>query len=349
MGRMNTGELPFDVAALRRYLQDHIDGLGPQLSASPFAGGQSNPTYLLSDGSRRFVLRKKPNGQLLPSAHAVDREYRVIRALHGSAVPVARPICLCEDPAVIGTVFYAMEFVEGRIFWDPALPELSGPERRALYDDVNRMVAALHSLRPEEVGLADYGRAGQFLQRQVARWTRQYEASETTPIEAMHRLAAWMPAQIPGRQGHSIVHGDLRLDNMIFHPREPRVIALIDWELSTLGDPLADLAYHMLPWRLTAQEFRGMAGSDLRQLEIPGEREYLARWCERTGSDAVPEEVWNFYLVYNLFRLAAILQGIAKRVDDGTAASATARETGDKARPIADIAWSLARQRLGAA
>lgn len=346
---MNTGEQPFDVAALRRYLQDHIEGLAPQMSASPFSGGQSNPTYLLSDGSRRFVLRKKPNGQLLPSAHAVDREYRVIRALHGSAVPVARPICLCEEPAIIGTAFYVMDFVEGRIFWDPALPELSGTERKELYDDVNRMVAALHSLRPEDVGLADYGREGQFLQRQVARWTKQYEASETTPIDAMHRLGAWMPSQIPEKQGHGIVHGDLRLDNMIFHPEQARVIALIDWELSTLGDPLADLAYHMLPWRLTAEEFRGMAGRDLRQLEIPGEREYLEQWCRRTKREPVPDDVWNFYLVYNLFRLAAILQGIAKRADDGTAASTTARETGAKARPIAEIAWALARQRLGAA
>jgi len=346
---MNTGDPPFDLAALRRYLARHIPGLGTQLSVRPFSGGQSNPTFLVTDGRGRWVLRKKPAGELLPSAHAIDREYHVIRALHGTEVPVARPICLCEDPAVIGTTFYVMDFVEGRIFWDPALPELAPAARTALYDDMNRVVAALHSVRPEDVGLQDYGRQGQFLERQIARWTRQYQASETQPIAEMHRLIEWLPHRIPRAQGHGIVHGDLRLDNMIFHPSEPRVLALLDWELSTLGDPLADLGYHMLPWHLTARQFRGMAGADLAALGIPSERDYLAAWCRRTGHAPVDGRTWTFYLVYNLFRLAAILQGIARRAEDGTAAAANARETGAKAGPIAAFAWQLAVQRLGAA
>lgn len=345
---MKTDTPPIDVLALRRYLQAYIQDLGPVLEVEPFAGGQSNPTYLVTDGRRCYVLRKKPAGDLLPSAHAVDREYRVINALQGTGVPVARTMCLCEDPSVIGTSFYVMDFVQGRIFWDPALPELTGAGRRALYDDINRVVAALHSVRPERVGLQDYGRQGNFLARQMARWTRQYQASETEPIEAMHQLMAWLPQHIPASEAHGIVHGDLRLDNMIIHPTEPRVVALLDWELSTLGDPLADLAYHMLPWHLTAQAFRGMAGSDLHSLGIPAEREYLDRWRQRTGHPPVSEETWSVYLIYNLFRLAAILQGISRRARDGTAARANAQETGAQARPVASIAWKLARQRLGA-
>lgn len=345
---MQTPAHAIDAAALRLYLDKHIPHLGPTLGIKPFAGGQSNPTFLVTDGQRRFVLRKKPAGELLPSAHAVDREYRVIQALQATDVPVARPICLCEDPSVIGTIFYVMDFVEGRIFWDPALPELTGGERRALYDDMNRVVAALHAVRPEQVGLQDYGREGRFLERQIDRWSRQYRASETEPIEAMHQLMQWLPGHIPESAGHGIVHGDLRLDNMIFHPSEPRVIALLDWELSTLGDPLADLAYHMLPWYLKADEFRGMAGSDLAALEIPSEDGYLAQWLQRTGRPPVSAQTWSVYLIYNMFRLAAILQGIARRAQDGTAASSNAQETGAKARPIAELAWQLARQRLGA-
>jgi aminoglycoside phosphotransferase (APT) family kinase protein len=345
---MQTDVQPLDALALRRYLDAYIPDLGPALELSPFSGGQSNPTFLLTDGKSRFVLRKKPAGELLPSAHAVDREYRVIHALQGTGVPVARPVCLCEDPSVIGTAFYVMDFVDGRIFWDPALPELTGNERRALYDDINRVVALLHAVRPEAVGLQDYGRQGHFLERQIARWSRQYVASETQPIEEMHQLMAWLPKHIPDSKGHGIVHGDLRLDNMIVHPTEPRVIALLDWELSTLGDPLADLAYHMLPWHLTAQQFRGMAGRDLVALDIPSENDYLAQWLLRTGHPPVSTETWSVYLIYNLFRLAAILQGIARRAEDGTATSSNAQETGARARPIAQVAWRLARERLGA-
>ncbi|MDB5871174.1 MAG: phosphotransferase family protein [Ramlibacter sp.] len=346
---MNKGKQAFDVATLRRYLAGHLPDLGTELSVEPFSGGQSNPSFLVSDGRSRYVLRKKPAGELLPSAHAVDREYRVIRALHGSAVPVPRPLCLCEDASVIGTMFYVMDFVEGRIFWDPALPELAHTERAALYDDMNRVVAALHSVRPEDVGLQDYGRQGQFVERQIGRWSRQYQASETKPIAEMHKLIAWLPGRHPPAQGHGIVHGDLRMDNMIFHPTEPRVVALLDWELSTLGDPLADLGYHMLPWRLTGQQFRGMAGCDLEALAIPSETEYLELWCHRTGRQSVPHETWSYYLIYNLFRLAAILQTVAKRAQDGTASSGNARATGAMARPIAEFAWKLAAERLAAA
>ena len=338
----------FDLSALRDHLAGHVEGLATMLQARRFAGGQSNPTYLLQAGDARYVLRKKPAGTLLPSAHAVDREYRIIRALHGSGVPVARPVCLCEDASVIGTPFYVMDFVDGRIFWDPTLPELSRGERGALYDDMNRVIATLHRLDPDAVGLEGYGRRGEFLQRQIGRWSKQYQASETVPIEAMHRLIDWLPPRIPATQGHGIVHGDLRLDNLIFHKTEPRVVAVLDWELSTLGDPLADFGYHMLTWHLTGQQFRGMAGADLAALGIPGEAGYVQRWCERTGQPPVARETWDFYLIYNLFRLAGILQGIAKRAEDGTAANADARETGARARPVAELAWQMARERLGA-
>jgi aminoglycoside phosphotransferase (APT) family kinase protein len=334
------GPPDFDAAALGSYLVSRIDGLRPPLGVTRFSGGQSNPTYCLADAAgRRYVLRKKPSGPLLPSAHAIDREYRVMKALVGSPVPVARMHCLCEDSAVIGTAFYVMEHVEGRIFWDPALPELDRVERGLIYDDMNRVVAALHRVDPAAVGLTDFGRPGNFVQRQVERWSRQYRASETEHMPAMERLIEWLPIHVPADAPATIFHGDLRLDNMIFHPREPRVVALLDWELSTLGNPLADFAYHALPWRLTAEQFRGMAGKDFAALGVPGEGEYLRRYCERSGREVDPRE-WEFYIAYSLFRLAAILQGILKRAIDGTASSTQAIETGRKAKMIADLAWS---------
>ena len=338
----------FDAGALARYLATHVDGFGGPLGIEQFTGGQSNPTFLLTAGGTRYVLRKKPNGPLLPSAHAVEREYRVITALRDTAVPVARSYCLCEDATVIGTPFYVMEHVPGRIFWDPTLPGIERDERAAMYDDMNRVVASLHSVDPDAVGLGDFGRHSEYLQRQVARWSKQYRASFTQPLLAMDRLIDWLPGAIPAEQSVSIVHGDLRLDNLIFHPSEPRVMAVLDWELSTLGDPLADLAYHMITWHLRPDEFRGMAGADLAALGIPLAEAYLRRYFERTGRQPVPQQAWDVYLIYNLFRLAAILQGIAKRVEEGTAASNTARETGLKARPIAELAWRWARERLGA-
>jgi aminoglycoside phosphotransferase (APT) family kinase protein len=338
-----------DIGALENHLQAHLPGIQLPLAVDRFADGQSNPTYRLTGGDgTRYVLRKKPSGALLPSAHAVEREYRVIAALRDTGVPVAPALHLCDDSAVVGTPFYVMGFVDGRVFWDPTLPDLSNPERTALYDDINRVIATLHGLDPAAIGLADYGKPSDYLARQIARWSRQYRASETDPQPAMDRLIEWLPGQIPGAAATRIVHGDLRMDNLIIHPTEPRVLAILDWELSTLGDPLADFSYHMLTWHLRANEFRGMAGADLPGLGIPGADAYLARYAERSGLGAPAPEVWEVYLIYNLFRLAAILQGIARRVDEGTAASANARETGAKARPIAELAWRRAQQRLGA-
>jgi aminoglycoside phosphotransferase (APT) family kinase protein len=329
-----------DSAALERWLAAQVAGYRGPLRVERFAGGQSNPTYRLSAPSGRYVLRKKPDGVLLPSAHAVDREYRVMTALGPSAVPVPRTFGYCDDASVIGTPFFVMDCVDGRIFWDPALPELARADRAALWDDVNRVVAALHTVDVDAVGLADYGRPGNYFQRQIARWTRQYRAAETVPIEAMDRLIEWLPAHVPPGDETRIVHGDLRLDNMIVHPTEPRVVALLDWELSTLGHPLADLAYHVMTWRLGADQFRGMAGKDLAALGIPGEAEYVARYCARTGRPPIDPMAWEFHLAFSMFRLAAILQGIARRAEDGTAASAEAVETGSRARPIAEVAWA---------
>ena len=339
----------FDIGALERYLADRLSGFRSPLAVQRFPGGQSNPTYRLTgDDGTRYVLRKKPAGQLLPSAHAVEREYRVIAALRGSGVPVAPALHLCEDEGVIGTPFYVMGFVDGRIFWDPTLPDLARDERCALYNDINSVIARLHTVDPAAVGLSDYGKPGDYIGRQIARWSRQYRASETRSQPAMDRLIDWLPGQVPAPGPNGIVHGDLRLDNMIIHPSEPRVVALLDWELSTLGDPLADFSYHMLTWHLRADEFRGMAGADVSALGIPDADAYLARYVERSRRPAPAPEVWEVYLIFNLFRLAAILQGIAKRVEEGTAASATARETGAKARPIGELAWRRAQERLGA-
>jgi aminoglycoside phosphotransferase (APT) family kinase protein len=329
----------FDLTALASYLHGCIEGFRAPLRAQRFSGGQSNPTYLLTDAQgQRHVLRKKPAGTLLPSAHAVEREYRVMKALEQTDVPVARMHCLCEDAGVIGTAFYVMEFVDGRILWDPALPGLDAAERSATYDEMSRVVAALHKVDPRAVGLEDYGRAGDFFERQIGRWSKQYRAAETEPIPAMDRLIEWLPAHIPARGETTIFHGDLRLDNLIFHPREPRILAVLDWELSTLGHPLADFAYHALPWRLTSQQFRGMAEKDPLPAGVPSEQEYLRQYCERTGRTLDLGE-YEFCVAYSMFRLAAILQGILKRSLDGTASSAQARETGMKARGIAEAAW----------
>ena len=329
-----------DIDALGHWLLDRVDGLTLPVRAERFSDGQSNPTYLVTDAAaRRYVLRKKPSGELLPSAHAVDREYRVMKALADTDVPVAKMLCYCDDAAVIGTPFFMMSFVEGRIFWDPALPELDGAARGAVYADMNRVVAALHRIDPAAVGLSDYGRSAGFFERQLKRWTTQYRASETEPIEAMDRLIDWLPTHMPATEETRIFHGDLRIDNMIFHPTEPRVLAVLDWELSTLGHPLADFAYHALPWRLTADQFRGMADKDIAALGIPTEDAYLRRYCATTGREVARAE-YEFCMAYSLFRLAAILQGILKRSIDGTAASASAEATGRKARVVAEVAWA---------
>jgi aminoglycoside phosphotransferase (APT) family kinase protein len=338
----------FDEAALERYLRLHLPAFVPPLTLEQFRGGQSNPTFLLSGGDgAQLVLRKKPSGALLPSAHAIDREFRLISALHGSAVPVARPLCLCSDATVIGTMFYVMEYVAGRAFWDPTLPGMSAPQRAALYDEMNRVIVALHTLDYAAAGLADYGKPGNYFARQIARWSRQYRASETVRIEAMEKLIEWLPANIPPGDETALVHGDYRLDNMIFAPHAPRVQALVDWELSTLGHPLADFSYHVMLWRVASGEIRGLRGIDHAALGIPTEAEYVASYCRRTGRAGIEPGVWEFCMAYNLFRIASIRQGIMKRVLEGTAASRHARESGERAREAAELAWRQVEEHLG--
>ena len=332
----------FDEAALARYLHEHLPGFGGSLKVEQFKGGQSNPTFLLlTPGSERpsYVLRRKPPGKLLPSAHAVDREYRVMSALRDTGVPVPDTFCLCMDDAVIGTAFYVMAHVPGRILWEPTLPGMKPAERAAIFDSMNAAIAALHSVDFAAVGLADYGKPGNFFARQIGRWTTQYRASETEPIASMERLIEWLPAHIPPGEAAALVHGDFRLDNLVFHATEPRVVAVLDWELSTLGHPMADFSYHAMAWTMPAGEMRGLHGIDLEPLGIPSAQAYLARYCERTGAAPPSAPEWNFYLAYNLFRGAAISQGILKRALEGSAASAYALEAGKKARIVADIAW----------
>jgi aminoglycoside phosphotransferase (APT) family kinase protein len=332
--------LRFDQAALERYLCTRIEGFQGPLTVEQFRGGQSNPTFLLTtDAGARYVLRKKPAGVLLPSAHAVDREFRVISALDGSAVPVARPLCLCTDESVIGTMFYVMSYAAGRNFWDPTLPGMTPSERAALYDEMNRVMVALHSLDYAAAGLADYGKPGNYFARQIARWSRQYRASETERIDAMEKLLAWLPDNIPRGEETTLVHGDYRLDNMIFHRDAPRMLAVVDWELSTLGHPLADFSYHVMLWRVEAGEIRGLGGLDLPALGIPTEAEYVAAYCERTGRGPIEPRVWEFCMAYNLFRIACIRQGIMKRLLEGTAASRHAHTAGSRARAAAELAW----------
>ena len=336
-----------DPARLETYLRQCIPGLSGPLSIEQFRGGQSNPTYRVSAGGATYVLRRKPPGKLLPSAHAVDREYRVMTALERSEVPVPKTLCLCEDDSVIGTAFYVMEHIEGRVFWDPALPGLTNAERSAIFAEMNRVIAALHRVDYVARGLADYGKAGGYLGRQIARWTKQYRASETERIEAMERLIDWLPVHIPPGDETAIVHGDYRLDNLVFDPHEPRIAAVLDWELSTLGHPLADFAYHCMSWHIPGGTFRGMEGLDLNALGIPSERDYVAAYCARTGRPAIDPDDWSFYIAYNMFRAAGIAQGIMGRVRDGTATSAHALEAGHSARMMAERGWKQVEQMIG--
>ena len=339
--------LPFDALALESYLVANIAGFQGPVTITRFKGGQSNPTYLLSTPSRQYVMRAKPGpvAQLLPTAHAVEREFRLQSALAGSAVPVTAMHCLCEDESVIGRAFYVMDFVEGRIFWEQSLPGMEAAERSAIYDEINRVIAELHKVDFNALGLADYGKPGNYFNRQIDRWTRQYRASEIDTIEAMERLMEWLPQHIPQEADPqvSLVHGDYRIDNVIFHPTEPRILAVIDWELSTLGHPLADFAYHLMSWHMTpSPTMRGLQGLDFKALGIPAESAYIAAYERRIGHPVAGD--WNFYLAYNLFRLAAILQGIAKRVQDGTTSSPQAAENGRLARPLAELGWKFAQQ-----
>jgi len=327
----------FDQQALAAYLRDQGRPLKGKLRVEQFTGGQSNPTYLVTSGAERYVLRRKPPGALLPSAHAVDREFRVMRALAGAGVPVPRVFALCEDPAIIGTAFFLMEYVPGRVFWDATLPGVEPVERSALYDELNRVIAALHGVDYRAVGLADYGRPGNYLTRQIERWIRQYRAAETERMDPMERLIDWLPVHIPDGDETTLVHGDYRIDNVIFHPSEPRILAVLDWELSTLGHPLADFAHHAMAWRVGPEEFRGIKGYDLAGLGIPDEAAYLAAYCRRTGRGTIAN--WDYYLAFNMFRMAAILQGVLARALQGNAASPEALATGKRARPMAEAGW----------
>lgn len=333
----------FDEARLEAYMASHVESFRGPLKVCQFKGGQSNPTYLLEAGSGNYVLRRKPPGQLLKSAHAVDREYRIISALYGADFPVPRPCVLCEDDEVIGTMFFIMEYVDGRIFWNLDLPGASPAEREALYDNVNATIARLHSFDYESLGLSDYGKPGNYFARQISRWSGQYRASETATIDTMDRLIDWLPQNIPDDESAAIVHGDFRLDNMIVHPTEPRVIAVLDWELSTIGHPLADFTYHLMAWQMPEIGIgsTGLLHKDLAALGIPDEETYTARYCERTGRSAGLANR-NFYSAFNFFRLAAILQGIAGRVRDGTAASAHAEQAVKAVTPLADLGWQYA-------
>jgi aminoglycoside phosphotransferase (APT) family kinase protein len=336
-------ESPFDVARLRDWMRAHVAGFRGSIDVERLRGGQSNPTYLLRGERHRYVLRRKPTGELLPSAHAVDREYRVVRALANCAVPVARTYALCEDPQVIGSAFYLMDYIDGRIFWDAALPEVAPADRAAIYAETNRVIAALHRVDYSALGLSDYGKAGDYLQRQIARWSRQYRASTLQSIEALDRLIDWLPQHIPDSAGTTLVHGDYRLDNVIFHPREPRILAVIDWELSTLGDPLVDFAYHCMRWRVPAEGLRGLLDRDLRALALPLESDYVAAYCQRVGRTPLPAKEWDYYIVFNMFRLAAILHGVLTRALQGNASNEHALTAGLRARPLAEAAWELAR------
>lgn len=335
----------FDTEALARYLSGHIPGFTGPLEVQQFRGGQSNPTFLLTaGGGAQYVLRRKPAGQLLPSAHAVDREFRVTNALHGTGVPVAQPLCLCTDESVLGTMFYVMSYVAGRNFWDPSLPGMTPAGRAAIYDEMNRVLVALHTLDFAAHGLADYGKPGNYFARQIARWSKQYRASQTEEIAAMEQLLSWLPANIPPGDETTLVHGDYRIDNMIFHATQPRLTAVVDWELSTLGHPLADLSYHVMLWRVGEGEVRGLLGLDLPALGIPTEADYIGSYCRRTGRAGIDPGTWEFCMAYNMFRIACIRQGIMRRVLDGTAASRHAREAGMRARATAELAWSQVEQ-----
>ena len=333
-----------DVDVVGSYLESSMPGFKGLNSAEKFADGQSNPTFLLNADSGQYVLRRQPPGELLKSAHAVDREYRVIDALAATDVPVATAHHLCEDRDIIGSLFYVMSYEQGRIFWHPALPDLDMNRRRAIYNEMNRVLAALHDVDVEKVGLADYGRPGNYFERQVGRWSKQYRASETQEIEAMNKLMAWLPANMPRDDGKvSLIHGDFRIDNIIFHATEDKALALLDWELSTLGHPYSDLAYQCMQWRLDGDAvIPGLGDVDRQQLGIPTEEEYVAQFCARRGLAEIPD--WNFYLVFGFFRFAAILQGVLKRAIDGNASSHKAFDYGALAPRLAAMAVEIAEQ-----
>ena len=341
-----------DVAALQQWMAAHIADFSGPLQVEMFKGGQSNPTYKLVTPQGVYVMRSKPGpvAKLLPSAHAIEREFKVMQGLAGTPVPVPRMYALCEDESVIGRAFYIMEFKDGQVLWDQSLPGMTPAQRAKIYDELNRVIAALHCVDVTQQGLQDYGKPGNYFERQIARWSKQYVASITQPIAEMDRLMEWLPQHMPDSAKDarkvSIVHGDYRMDNVMFAPDASAAIAVLDWELSTLGHPLADFSYHCMAWHIPAALGRGIGGLDLAALGIPSEQAYMQQYCERTGLATLAQlqADWNFYLAYNMFRIAAILQGIAKRVEAGTAASAQAKAAGETARPMAELAWSYAQK-----
>jgi aminoglycoside phosphotransferase (APT) family kinase protein len=336
-GHVRPGQ-ELDSPRLSAWLRSHVPEYSAPLTILQFKGGQSNPTYLLRTPVRDYVLRRKPPGQLLKGAHAIEREFRAISALGGIGFPVAQAFAYCSDPGVIGTEFYVMEMVEGRIFWDPTLPGIGRDERSALFDAMNSTIAALHGVDPVGIGLGDYAKAGNYFQRQIGRWSRQYLEDEAAGRNVdMDRLVEWLPAHIPAGDDSRVVHGDFRADNLIFHATEPKVVAVIDWELSTLGHPLADFAYHLMMYRVPPEIVGGIGGYDLAALGIPSEADYRASYCSRTGRP--PIEDLEFYLAFNMFRLAAILHGIKGRIARGTASSAHARSMAAQVEPLAALAW----------
>jgi aminoglycoside phosphotransferase (APT) family kinase protein len=337
-----TGRHAFDSERLEAHLQKHLPEFRGPMDVQQFQGGQSNPTYLITTPTAKYVMRSKPGpvAKLLPSAHAIEREFHVMRALAAQGIPVPWTLLLVEDEDVIGRAFYVMQHVEGRIFWDQSLPGLERNERAAIYDEMNRVLAQLHMVDVERAGLSDFGKAGNYFERQIGRWSKQYRASETETVDAMNRLIDWLPAHIPPGDETTVVHGDYRMDNLIFHPTEPRIVAILDWELSTLGHPLADFSYHCMSWHIPPGAFRGIAGLDHAALGIPEEQDYIRRYVERTGRPAIGH--WNFYLAYNLFRLAAILQGVYKRATEGIASSDNALQSGRNARALAELGWRYA-------
>jgi len=338
--------LALDAARLATYMAQHVPGFAGPLTVKQFKGGQSNPTYLLETPAKRYVLRRKPPGKLLPSAHAVDREYRVIRALHGQHFPVAAPVLYCADEAVAGTAFYVMSHVDGRVFWEPQMPRSDADERRAVYDTMNETIARLHTFDPAEIGLGDFGKGENYVARQVERWSKQYRASETEKIDAMERLIGWLPQHIPPSGPARLVHGDYRLDNLIVAAGGVKILAVLDWELSTIGDPLADFTYHLMAWHMPQSESAAgtasLVGHDLDRFGIPTMAQYVDAYVARTGLD--PRPALPVYLAYNFFRIAAILQGIIGRVRDGTATSEFAPAKAELIRPLAEKAWDFARQ-----
>lgn len=343
-GRAGAGSLPADaIERLAHYLQQQGLAVDPSIEVGLLSGGQSNPTFRVRTDQGSYVLRKKPAGDLLPGAHAIEREYRVMRALAATDVPVPPMLVLSDDATIVGTSFYLMPFLQGRVYMDQTLPDMSSRDRALFYRDMNRVIAALHRIDPAQVGLADFGKAGNYFARQIGRWSRQYQDDPGERIAEIELLMDWLVTRIPADEVSSIVHGDYRLDNVMLHPEQPKAIAVLDWELSTLGHPLADFSYHCMSWHIPPSLWRGIGGLDLKALGIPEQDEYIDLYVQATGLHQAREH-WDFYLAYNFFRIAAILHGIGQRARKGTAASPDALEIAAKAQPLAALGWKFAQQ-----